>query len=195
MVVVKIGGSLQSTKYIKQWLDSIRINRSTSFLIIFGGGKYANKIREEQKIKKYNDYEAHKLAIDAMRRLAFDNLKNLKDFEVINSLEDIKKNNKKRKLMIWMPSVKEINEFNIPLNWSATSDTIALSVSKKINSPLLIIKSFDFGKIKYVTSFFLKKNILDDYFSSNYLNNSQYISLASKDKHYMLRKICKKFIY
>ena len=126
MVVVKIGGSLQSTKYIKQWLDSIRINRSTSFLIIFGGGKYANKIREEQKIKKYNDYEAHKLAIDAMRRLAFDNLKNLKDFEVINSLEDIKKNNKKRKLMIWMPSVKEINEFNIPLNWSATSDTIAL---------------------------------------------------------------------
>ena len=195
MVVVKIGGSLQSTKYIKQWVDSIRINRNTSFLIIFGGGKYANKIRKEQKIKKYNDYEAHKLAIDAMRRLAFDNLKYLKDFEVINSLEDIKKNNKKRKLMIWMPSVEEINEFNIPLNWSATSDTIALSVSKKINSPLLIIKSFNFGKIKYVTSFFLKKNILDDYFSSNYLNNSQYISLASKDKHYMLTKICKKFIY
>ena len=98
MVVVKIGGSLQSTKYIKQWVDSIRINRSTSFLIIFGGGKYANKIREEQKIKKYNDYEAHKLAIDAMRRLAFDNLKNLKDFEVINSLEDIKKIIKKESL-------------------------------------------------------------------------------------------------
>jgi len=195
MVVVKIGGSLQSTKYIKKWINSIRSNGNTSFLIIFGGGQYADKIREEQKIKKYDDYEAHKLAIDGMRRLTSDNLKNLKGFDVINSLEDIKKNNKKRKLMIWMPSVEEINSFNIPLNWSATSDTIALSVSKKINSPLLIIKSFGFGKIKYITSFFLKKNILDDYFANNYLNNSQYISLTSKDKHYMLRKICKKFIY
>ena len=193
MVVVKIGGSLQSTEYIKKWIDSIRINRNTSFLIIFGGGKYANKIREEQKIKKYNDYEAHKLAIDAMRRLAFDNLKNLKDFNVINSLEDIKKNNKKRKLMIWMPSVEEINDFNIPLNWRATSDSIALSVSIRTNSPLLLIKSFGFSNIKYITAFFLKKNILDDYFSSNYLNNNQYISLVSRDKHYMLRKICKNF--
>ena len=193
MVVVKIGGSLQSTEYIKKWIDSIRINRNTSFLIIFGGGKYANKIRKEQKIKKYNDYEAHKLAIDAMRRLAFDNLKNLKDFNVINSLEDIKKNNKKRKLMIWMPSVEEINDFNIPLNWRATSDSIALSVSIRTNSPLLLIKSFGFSNIKYITAFFLKKNILDDYFSSNYLNNSQHIFLASRDKHYMLRKICKNF--
>jgi len=193
MVVVKIGGSLQSTEYIKKWIDSIRINRNTSFLIIFGGGKYANKIREEQKIKKYNDYEAHKLAIDAMRRLAFDNLKNLKDFNVINSLEDIKKNNKKRKLMIWMPSVEEINDFNIPLNWRATSDSIALSVSIRTNSPLLLIKSFGFSNIKYITAFFLKKNILDDYFSSNYLNNNQHISLVSRDKHYMLRKICKNF--
>ena len=193
MVVVKIGGSLQSTEYIKKWIDSIRINRNTSFLIIFGGGKYANKIREEQKIKKYNDYEAHKLAIDAMRRLAFDNLKNLKDFDVIDSLEDIKKNNKKRKLMLWMPSVEEINGFNIPLNWRATSDSIALSVSRRTNSPLLLIKSFGFSNIKYITAFFLKKNILDDYFSSNYLNNSQHIFLASRDKHYMLRKICKNF--
>ncbi len=193
MVVVKIGGSLQSTEYIKKWIDSIRINRNTSFLIIFGGGKYANKIREEQKIKKYNDYEAHKLAIDAMRRLAFDNLKNLKDFDVIDSLEDIKKNNKKRKLMIWMPSVEEINDFNIPLNWRATSDSIALSVSIRTNSPLLLIKSFGFSNIKYITAFFLKKNILDDYFSSNYLNNNQHISLVSRDKHYMLRKICKNF--
>jgi len=193
MVVVKIGGSLQSTEYIKKWIDSIRINRNTSFLIIFGGGKYANKIREEQKIKKYNDYEAHKLAIDAMRRLAFDNLKNLKDFDVIDSLEDIKKNNKKRKLMLWMPSVEEINGFNIPLNWRATSDSIALSVSRRTNSPLLLIKSFGFSNIKYITTFFLKKNILDDYFSSNYLNNSQHIFLASRDKHYMLRKICKNF--
>ena len=193
MVVVKIGGSLQSTKYIKKWIDSIKNNRSTSFLVIFGGGQYANKIREEQKIKKYNDYEAHKLAIDAMRKLALDNLKTLKGFDVINSLEDIKKNNKKRRLMVWIPSVEEINGFNIPLNWSATSDTIALCVSKKTNSPLLLIKSISFNKIKYITAFFLKKNILDDYFTSNYLNSSQHISLVSKDKHYMLRKICKNF--
>ena len=56
MVVVKIGGSLQSTKYIRYWIKAVKLNRNTSFLLVFGGGKYADEIRRQQKIKLYPNH-------------------------------------------------------------------------------------------------------------------------------------------
>lgn len=193
MVVIKIGGSLQSTDYIKKWINAIRLNRSTSFLIIFGGGKYADNIRYDQKEKKYDDLKAHKLAIKGMTNFTEDNLEELKDFTVVNSIRNIKKNYKSRKLLVWMPSYEEVCDFNIPNNWDATSDSIALAISKNINAPLIVIKSVRFNYKKYINVFFLKENILDKYFSNNYYRSSQKISLVSREKYYKLNEICKDF--
>ena len=193
MVVIKIGGSLQSTDYIKKWINAIRLNRNTSFLIIFGGGKYADNIRYDQKEKKYDDLKAHKLAIKGMTNFTEDILEELKDFTVVNSIRNIKKNYKSRKLLVWMPSYEEVCDFNIPNNWDATSDSIALAISKNINAPLIIIKSVRFNYKKYINAFFLKENILDKYFSNNYYRSSQKISLVSREKYYKLNEICKDF--
>lgn len=193
MVVIKIGGSLQSTDYIKKWINAIRLNRSTSFLIIFGGGKYADNIRYDQKEKKYDDLKAHKLAIKGMTNFTEDILEDLKDFTVVNSIRNIKKNYKSRKLLVWMPSYEEVCDFNIPNNWDATSDSIALAISKNINAPLIVIKSVRFNYKKYINVFFLKENILDKYFSNNYYRSSQKISLVSREKYYKLNEICKDF--
>jgi len=193
VVVIKIGGSLQSTDYIKKWINTIRLNRNTSFLIIFGGGKYADNIRYDQKKKKYDDLKAHKLAIKGMTNFTEDNLEELKDFTVVNSIRSIKKNYKSRKLLVWMPSYEEVCDFNIPDNWDATSDSIALAISKNINSPLIVIKSIRFNCKKHINAFFLKDNILDKYFSNNYYSSPQKISLASREKYYKLSEICKDF--
>ena len=193
MVVVKIGGSLQYTNYIKKWINEIRLNRNTSFLIVFGGGSYANNIRCEQKEKNYDDLIAHKLAIIGMNYLTQDALKDLEDFKVINSIENLKSNYKSRKLLVWMPSYEEVCNFNIPNNWEATSDSIALAISKSIKAPLIIIKSARFNCKQHANTFFLKDNILDQYFSKNYSNSSQKISLVSKERYYKLREICKDF--
>ena len=193
MVVIKIGGSLQSTDYIKKWINAIRLNRSTSFLIIFGGGKYADNIRYDQKEKKYDDLKAHKLAIKGMSNFTEDILEELEDFTVVNSIRNIKKNYKSRKLLVWMPSYEEVCDFNIPNNWDATSDSIALAISKNINAPLIVIKSVRFNYKKYINVFFLKENILDKYFSNNYYRSSQKISLVSREKYYKLNEICKDF--
>ena len=74
MVVIKIGGSLKSTIYIKKWIDEIKLNRNTSFLLIFGGGEYANNIRIEQKEKEYSDLKAHEYAIEEMNKYTKENL-------------------------------------------------------------------------------------------------------------------------
>ena len=95
MVVVKLGGSLQSTKYIKKWIRAIELKFNSSFILIFGGGKYADKVRLAQKEKNYDDYMAHELAIKAMKKLTIDNLEHLKNFSKIDSLDSIKNNQKK----------------------------------------------------------------------------------------------------
>ena len=78
MVVIKIGGSLQSSNYIKKWIKSIELNFNNSFFLMFGGGKYADQVRSDQKIKGLSDYEAHILAIKAMNKLTLDNLERSK---------------------------------------------------------------------------------------------------------------------
>lgn len=193
MVVIKIGGSLQSTDYINKWINAIRLNRGTSFLIIFGGGKYADNVRNEQKERKYDDLKAHKLAISGMSCFTKDILDQLKDFTVISSIRNIKKSYKSRKLLVWMPSYEEVCSLNIPNNWDATSDSIALAISKNINAPLILIKSVRFNYKKYINAFFLKDNILDVYFSNNYCSSTQKISLVSRENYYKLNKICKDF--
>ena len=193
MVIIKIGGSLKSSKYIKLWINSIKQRRDTSFLLIFGGGKYANNVRKEQSRIKYNDYVAHKLAIDSMRKFTNEVLKDIEDFTVVDSIQNINKMHSKRKLLVWMPTVNEIDSFNIPANWDATSDTISLAVAKILNCPLLIIKSVKFNKKEFLNTFFLKENLLDKYFTENHRSFTQLISIASREKFYKLKKICKDF--
>ena len=193
MVVVKIGGSLQSSSYIKRWIKTIEFEFDNSFLLIFGGGKYADQVRKEQKIKHYDDYQAHILAINAMKCLTEDHLCYLRNFTQLRSIEDIKKNYKKRKLLIWIPSIEEVLKLNISSNWDSTSDSIALSIANKINAPVLLVKSIKLNKKNFLNNFFLKQNIVDKDFSKNYVSSEQKISIVSRGNSYKLKKICKDF--
>ena len=114
---------------------------------MFGGGKYADQVRYDQKIKGLSDYEAHILAIKAMNKLTLDNLDYLNKFSKIDTLENIKKSYKKRKLFIWMPKVSDIDNLGVSKNWSSTSDSISLAIAKKFNCPLVIVKSVKFNSI------------------------------------------------
>lgn len=190
MVVIKIGGSLRSTIYIKKWINEIKSNSNSSFLLVFGGGKYANFIRREQKIKKYSDLIAHNYAISAMRKYTQENLNYLENFKIIKSINEVSNSYKNNKNFVWLPSTEEVNSFDIPKNWDATSDAIALQISEKIKSPLLIVKSLRFNKKKYINPFFLKQNIVDKYFLENYIYSSNKISIASREKFYKLKDIC-----
>ena len=193
MVVIKIGGSLQSSNYIKKWIKSIELNFNNSFFLMFGGGKYADQVRYEQKIKGLSDYEAHILAIKAMNKLTLDNLDYLNKFSKIDTLENIKKSYKKRKLFIWMPKVSDIDNLGVSKNWNSTSDSISLAIAKKFNCPLVIVKSVKFNKKQYLNNFFLKNDLVDKDFLRYYQYTNQNISIVSKFNFHKLEKICKNF--
>ena len=193
MVVIKIGGSLQSSDYIKKWIKSIELSFNNSFFLMFGGGKYADQVRYDQKIKGLSDYEAHILAIKAMNKLTFDNLNYLDKFSKIYTLENIKKSYKKRKLFIWMPKVSDIDSLGVSKNWNSTSDSISLAIAKKFNCPLVVVKSVKFNKKQYLNNFFLKNDLVDKDFLRYYQYTNQKISIVSKYNFYKLEKICKNF--
>ena len=193
MVVVKLGGSLQSTIYIKKWIRAIELKFNSSFILIFGGGKHADKIRLAQKEKNYDDYRAHQLAIKAMKKLTIDHFAYLKNFSKIDSLDTIKNNQKKRKLLVWLPSIEDVDDLKVSKNWDSTSDSIALAIANKTNSPLLLVKSVKFNSKKYLNSYFLKEDLLDKDFLKYKFIKKQNISIVSKYNFYKLKKICNDF--
>ena len=193
MVVIKIGGSLQFSSYMKKWIRSIELNFNNSFFLIFGGGEYADKVREDQKIRGLNDYEAHILAIKAMHKLTLDHLDYLNKFSEIHSLKNIERNYKKRKLFVWMPKINDIDNLDVSKNWDSTSDSISLAIAKKFNCPLIIVKSTNLSSKKFLNNFFLKSDLLDRDFVKLFQNTNQKISIVSKYNFHKLNKICKDF--
>ena len=193
MVVIKIGGSLQFSSYMKKWIRSIELNFNNSFFLIFGGGEYADKVREDQKMKGLNDYEAHILAIKAMHKLTLDHLDYLNKFSEIHSLKNIERNYKKRKLFVWMPKINDIDNLDVSKNWDSTSDSISLAIAKKFNCPLIIVKSTNLSSKKFLNNFFLKSDLLDRDFVKLFQNTNQKISIVSKYNFHKLKEICKDF--
>tara|TARA_B100001769_G_C22026565_1_gene551638 strand:+ start:440 stop:1024 length:585 start_codon:yes stop_codon:yes gene_type:complete len=193
MVVIKIGGSLQFSSYMKKWIRSIELNFNNSFFLIFGGGEYADKVREDQKIRGLNDYEAHILAIKAMHKLTLDHLDYLNKFSEIHSLKNIERNYKKRKLFVWMPKINDIDNLDVSKNWDSTSDSISLAIAKKFNCPLIIVKSTNLSSKKFLNNFFLKSDLLDRDFVKLFQNTNQKISIVSKYNFHKLKEICKDF--
>ena len=193
MVVIKIGGSLQFSSYMKKWIRSIELNFNNSFFLIFGGGEYADKVREDQKIKGLNDYEAHILAIKAMHKLTLDHLDYLNKFSEIHSLKNVERNYKKRKLFVWMPKINDIDNLDVSKNWDSTSDSISLAIAKKFNCPLIIVKSANLNSKKFLNNFFLKSDLLDRDFVKLFQNTNQKISIVSKYNFHKLKEICKDF--
>ena len=193
MVVIKIGGSLQFSSYMKKWIRSIELNFNNSFFLIFGGGEYADKVREDQKIRGLNDYEAHILAIKAMHKLTLDHLNYLNKFSEIHSLKNIERNYKKRKLFVWMPKINDIDNLDVSKNWDSTSDSISLAIAKKFNCPLIIVKSANLSSKKFLNNFFLKSDLLDRDFVKLFQNTNQKISIVSKYNFHKLKEICKDF--
>ena len=78
-------------------------------------------------------------------------------------------------------------------NWDSTSDSIALAIANKINSPLLLVKSVKFNSKKYLNSYFLKEDLLDKDFLKYKFTTNQNISIVSKYNFYKLKKICNDF--
>ena len=138
MISIKIGGSLLGNKKLTHFLKLI-VKQKKKCVLIPGGGIFADTVRQQQRKLKFNNLTAHNLSVLSMLQVGYILQSKITNYcEIISNVNQLSYS-KNHNVYIWNPEQEITRKKNVQTNWDMTSDTIALKVSKQINSNVLII--------------------------------------------------------
>ena len=139
MWVVKIGGSLEAAPELRPLLALLADYGHTGIIIVPGGGRFADRVRVEQRATDMEDIDAHRLAIRAMEQYAAVLCGMEPRLYPIGDISEISGIGGESTVPVWLPANLLADEPGIPANWKVTSDSLALWFAGKINAQALIL--------------------------------------------------------
>ncbi|KPV63456.1 MAG: Uridylate kinase [Candidatus Bathyarchaeota archaeon BA2] len=144
--VMKIGGSLAedpaSLNALCQWLGILA--KTHKILIVPGGGKLADIVREIDQSFGLSDVIAHKMAILAMDQFGLFLSDVTPNSCVSYTLEKAKKFSAAGMLPIILPSKLMFRKDSLEHSWDVTSDSVAAFVAGLVNArKLVLVKDVD----------------------------------------------------
>lgn len=170
--VIKLGGSLMDSSLLKDWLELIASQGQGRAVIVPGGGVFAEQVRKAQQQLRFDDVQAHHMAVLAMQQMAllFQGL--YPELDLADTSEQIKLSLDRGRVVIWLPKMSVLNQANIPANWNITSDSLSAWLAQKLSAATLtLVKSCAIDK-NLAISELIEKGIVDKAFN-------QYASLSS----------------
>ena len=160
MWVVKIGGSLESAPGLRPLLALLAEYGHSRIIIAPGGGRFADRVRAEQRATGMDDAAAHRLAIRAMEQYAGVLCGMDPRLYPIAGASEICGAGGQATVPVWLPGKQLAGQPDIPANWQVTSDSLALWFAGKINAEALIL----------VKSAPTKTNVAQELAASGYLD-------------------------
>ena len=138
--VIKIGGSVlrpDNLTKLTSHLDKLR--SEFSFVIIPGGGEYANLVRRYHQTYHLSDDTAHWMAILSENILGFLLLEHLQLGVPAFSISEISAIISNSKIPVFMPFRHLLNKDPLPHSWDVTSDSIAAYFAESLHAEKLIL--------------------------------------------------------
>lgn len=146
MWVAKIGGSLHAQAGLDGWLRGLCADRARRWLLVPGGGPYADAVRAEQRRLGYDDAEAHARAMLAMGRYGDALLRRI-PAERLDSLAACAEYARSARAGpgLWCPSRQDAAAFpELPMDWRVTSDSLAYALARYLQAEaVLLVKSVE----------------------------------------------------
>ncbi|BAW81132.1 aspartate/glutamate/uridylate kinase [Candidatus Nitrosoglobus terrae] len=140
--VIKLGGSLYYSHTLSQWLQQLSAIGAGKFVIVPGGGPFADQVRAAQKRWKITNIHAHAMALLAMGQFGYLLQSLAPKLCVANSCSHIHQALHQGQVPIWLPTTEVLNHPEIPATWEVTSDSLALWLSGQLKaSRLILVKS------------------------------------------------------
>jgi aspartokinase-like uncharacterized kinase len=136
--VVKIGGSLVESGAARDALREL-CRFEVPFVVVPGGGAFADAVRHEQRRLGFDDDAAHRMAMLAMEQTAW----LLASFEprlvVADTEAAIDAALARGRIPAWAPLRMADGDPTLPRDWTTTSDALAAWLAVHLGSPLVVL--------------------------------------------------------
>ncbi|MDD1779246.1 MAG: hypothetical protein LUQ65_13855 [Candidatus Helarchaeota archaeon] len=143
--IIKIGGSiLQSQDSNALFKRLIALRKQFSFVILPGGGAFANLVREYYRTYQLSEDKAHWMAILCENILGFLILEKLEAGAPVFELSEIPTVLKTARIPVFLPFQHLFTQDPLPHSWEVTSDSIAAYLAERLKAQkLILIKDVD----------------------------------------------------
>lgn len=143
MRVVKVGGSLfdlpDLATRLQTWLET---NNDQRNLLLAGGGKFVDCVREAQTVHQFDDVAAHWISIETMSSTSRLLHALLPDSMLTDNLETAISGD--WPVVVWQPLAWLAGREDLPQGWGFTSDSIAACLAVETQAAeLVLLKSCD----------------------------------------------------
>jgi aspartokinase-like uncharacterized kinase len=143
--VIKIGGSLSRGKGLRSLCREIHLlGKHHRLLVVPGGGKFADQVRDVSREYRLRDTAAHHMALLAMDQYGYFLNQLIADSYLTADLVSAKRAAQSGSAAILLLSEHIIHTDPLPHSWHVTSDTIAAWVAHSMDcARLILLKDVD----------------------------------------------------
>lgn len=119
-IVIKIGGSLQFSHYLEKVCNTInKLSEKHNLVVVPGGGRFSDLVRNIQKDHDLSDETAHLMALNSMDIYGIALNELMPELEQAESFESAK-----NRSVVFLP-FQEVRNCELESSWRVTSDSIA----------------------------------------------------------------------
>lgn len=139
--VVKLGGSLATAGGLDGWLESL-LACPRRIVVVTGGGRFADAVRDAQGQLGFDDATAHHLALMAMEQLARVVVARDPSFQLAGTVDAIQAAITAGRIPVWTPLPLVPGAADIEESWLVTSDSLAAWLAARLGATRLwLVKS------------------------------------------------------
>ena len=140
--VVKVGGSLEQAAGLPELLALLVEHAAAGVVIVPGGGRFAERVRRQQRARGLDDRTAHRLAIRAMEQYAAALCRLNDGLGMVAGIAAAGRLVGQGRVPVWLPGRLLAERRDIPADWQVTADSLALWFAGQINAKgLVLVKS------------------------------------------------------
>lgn len=136
--VVKLGGSLHDSPWLLDWLDALA-DAGGRIVLVPGGGPFADTVRAAQGRLGFSDATAHRMALLAMEQYGLLLCGLNTGLRPAGSPQAITEIVSRGLTPVWLPSNMCRGVWDIPENWSVTSDSLAAWLAHHLGAEALAL--------------------------------------------------------
>ncbi len=142
MWLVKLGGSLQESPHLGNWLRLLADRGGGRLIVVPGGGRFADAVRAAQERWAFDDVTAHHMALIAMEQYGRMLAGMEPRLRPVSDRNGLLRAIDQDEVPVWMPSIMAGMEQSIPASWEMTSDSLSLWLAIELGAELLaVVKS------------------------------------------------------